>query len=217
VSESPEMVTCEVTGDAVPADETVTLHGKRVGARGKQILIERLETGQKIDDRPEAPSFGQRFGASFLDGIIVALFSGALGLAGGLLLAQSQSSLDAVRFGAIFQLIGVAIGVAYFTFQHAANGQTVGKRVAKTRAVMLDGSPMWMGSAFVRALAFTGVQALMPLLLLIGGVGIAAAAGIVNIVVVVYLLANAITVLASSDKRALHDMIAGTRVIRTDG
>ncbi len=216
MSDTPELITCQVTGEPVPADETVVLHGKQVGARGKQILLERLETGQKIDDHPEAPSFSQRFGGSILDGIIVGLLGAAVSLTGGLVVASNPNNIGALRIVAAASLIGVAIAVAYYTWQHAHSGKTVGKRAAKTLAYNTDGTPISTPTAFVRALVFTGVQGISPLILLIGGVAAAPASGVANGIVGLFVLANCITVLVSRDKRALHDMIAGTRVVRTD-
>jgi len=74
----------------------------------------------------------------------------------------------------------------YFVFMHWARGQTLGKMAFRIRVVALDGGPLSFGQAALRHLGswFSAV---------ILGIG--------------YLIAG-----IRADKRALHDLIAGTRV-----
>jgi uncharacterized RDD family membrane protein YckC len=74
----------------------------------------------------------------------------------------------------------------YFVFLHWAQGQTLGKMAFRVRVVSRDGGPLSFGQAVLRHLACWVSAAIL-------GIG--------------YLLAA-----FRGDKRALHDLIAGTRV-----
>lgn len=80
------------------------------------------------------------------------------------------------------------IPVAYFVLTHGTEGQTLGKRLMGARVVGADGEPI----GYVRALGRTAATCVSALLL---GVGFLAVA-------------------VRRDKRGLHDLIAGTRVVR---
>ena len=77
---------------------------------------------------------------------------------------------------------------AYVVLLHGTTGQTLGKMLAGARVVGLSGAPI----GYPRALARYAAWFLSALPLLVG-----------------FLVAA-----ARSDKRALHDVVAGTRVIR---
>jgi uncharacterized RDD family membrane protein YckC len=85
----------------------------------------------------------------------------------------------------LFTLIFTA---AYTTVLHTVAGQTIGKSLVGIRVVAADGAPLTAGPAFLRYLAY--FISLIPL-----GFG--------------YLVAG-----LRRDKRALHDLIAGSRVER---
>jgi len=74
----------------------------------------------------------------------------------------------------------------YFVFLHWARGQTLGKMAFRVRVVMLNGAPLPFGLSVLRHLGSWLSAAIL-------GIG--------------YLLAA-----FRADKRALHDLIAGTRV-----
>jgi len=52
LSAPPGMGRCEVTGQVVPEDELVLIHGQRVCAEGKAILLERLKAGEAMPGEP---------------------------------------------------------------------------------------------------------------------------------------------------------------------
>jgi uncharacterized RDD family membrane protein YckC len=86
--------------------------------------------------------------------------------------------------------LGYLVGFAYKTIFISQGGQTPGKMAAGIKVVTAQGEPVGIGRALVRALA----EWLSAMVLLLG-----------------YVIAG------FSDKRALHDYIAGTRVIYVDG
>jgi len=82
----------------------------------------------------------------------------------------------------------VAFVVLYTVMLHSLEGQTIGKLLVGIRVVGLDGDPPPVGASVLRFCAYAA--SLMPL-----GLG--------------FVMAG-----LRSDKRALHDLLAGTRVER---
>ena len=209
--DATDMVTCEVTQERVPFDETVVIQGVRVSARGKQLLLDQLSTGHAIGDALEAPGNWRRWGCAILDGLVLGIPLGILG-------AVLESSLmkgtpaDATVQGAI-ELMTVFVGLAYFTLMHASSGQTLGKMAGKFKVVKMDGSPINFTTAFIRAFAFNGLQVFPALVIMLGGFQAETIYNVLLGVVAIYGLANAITVLTNEDRRAIHDFIAGTRTV----
>ena len=78
--------------------------------------------------------------------------------------------------------------VLYTIALHALEGQTIGKLLVGVRVVSLDGEPPALGASVLRFVAYAA--SLLPL-----GLGLVMAG-------------------LRSDKRALHDLLAGTRVER---
>ena len=79
-------------------------------------------------------------------------------------------------------------GALYYVLLHWIFGQTIGKMLFEIKVVTLDGGPLSLGTSLLRWIGY--LFSLLPLLL-------------------GYVMAG-----ARSDKRALHDLIARTRVIR---
>lgn len=90
--------------------------------------------------------------------------------------------------GAIQTVGGLVLGAVYYTVLTAKTGQTWGKKVFDLKVVRADGSPVTGLDAFLRWCAYLASY----LTLCVG-----------------FLMAG-----WTADKRALHDYIAGTRVIR---
>ena len=112
-----------------------------------------------------------------------------------IMLAQVVLQLVAtVRFGrggapGAVGFFTFVFAVAYPMVLHALTGQTLGKLLTGVRIVALDGEPLPLGASLLRAVAFWAV---LPLTLGIGHI----VAGL------------------RKDKRAFHDLIAGSRAER---
>ena len=87
---------------------------------------------------PSGPraSFWRRFGAYFLDSILIGIVVGIL-----------SAALKTTGY-----FVGIAIGLAYFVyFEGSPSGQTIGKRVLDIRVIdYATGGPLGYGKAFLR-------------------------------------------------------------------
>jgi uncharacterized RDD family membrane protein YckC len=117
--------------------------------------------------------------------IVIALWAIGTQLAVSLARRTPRLDLVAQALGRSWQLV---VPAAYFVLGHGTAGQTLGKRLLGVRVIDEGGEPIGYLRALGRCLA-TAVAAL-PL-----GLGLAAA-------------------WLRRDRRGLHDLLAGTRVIR---
>lgn len=137
-------------------------------------------------DGPRPGGFWIRAAAATIDLVLFALVERSFVVVARLIHGVGAGDAWAVGFTVlVFTLVFAA---AYTATLHAFGGQTVGKLLVGVRVVALDGEPPALGQAFLRWLAY-GVS-LVPF-----GLG--------------YLMAG-----LRQDRRALHDLIAGTRVER---
>ena len=209
----PGMAQCSVTGKWVPEDEIVTLHGQRVCAEGKAVLLERLRSGESMPGELEKPGVLRRLGSLILDGIIIGIpmmvasfiFIGATG-------AATAPGPDTFIPSAILTTLSAVIYIVYFGAQHAASGQTLGKKAGKIRVVRNDnGGPIDNATSYLRALAHFGPNLVSGLSYFTGSDLVI---GFVGIVFFIYVLADILFALFDrARQRSLHDRIAGTRVI----
>jgi uncharacterized RDD family membrane protein YckC len=100
--------------------------------------------------------------------------------------ALDRWDLPARAFASAWTLV---VPAAYYVVLHGSGGRTLGKALAGVRVVTATGEPLGYGRALARQLAWL----LSPLTL---GVG--------------FLVA-----VTRADRRALHDLVAGTRVVRS--
>lgn len=136
------------------------------------------------DVRPAG--FWIRVVAFVIDGVVLLLVDFSLGLiARRVWGAGAEESAGLQSMVVLFTLLFAAL---YVTLLHAGTGQTIGKTVVGAHVVLLDGEAVPVGASLLR---FFGYFASFATL----GFG--------------YLMAG-----LRHDKRALHDLIAGTRVER---
>lgn len=243
MSNESDLVQCEVTGNWIPADEVITFQGKRVGAEGKAILLERLRSGADGPGSLVAPSVFARFGGMFVDGIIGSIAGAVIALPIGFMILSATAKEGLEAFGpqspaadflqSFFQLFASIVLIGYFAYFHSRSGQTPGKKMAHTKVVTIDGAPVAVQQAFWRGVYFYGPNFLTSLfgvifaILQLGGssdpgepispavAGFAMLLIAVSAVSGIYALANILFALFDrSRQRAIHDRLAGTRVIR---
>lgn len=143
-------------------------------------------------DEPEvvdlAPAGLRRRGIALAIDLVIAAILWTIGTQLAVSFAKLAPRLDLVAqaLGRSWQLV---VPAAYFVLGHGTAGQTLGKRLLGVRVVDESGEPIGYLRALGRGLAT--IVAAIPL-----GLGLAAA-------------------WLRRDRRGLHDLLAGTRVIRT--
>lgn len=135
---------------------------------------------------PAPAGFWVRFAAVLVDLLVFILVEILLTFTAGVIWGPHIA--DVPLFAVTVSVFMFAYGTAYYVILHAVCGQTVGKMLMRAQVVELDGRPLRFESAVLRSFGYA-ISALTF------GIG--------------FLLAG-----LRRDKRALHDLIAGTRVIR---
>ncbi len=130
--------------------------------------------------------FWLRAVALAIDLIVFALVQMSFGVVATLVFGAGVKALPAFESSAAF--FTVVFAAAYTTVLHAVAGQTLGKLAVGARVVDVAGEPLRLGTSFLRYLGYWASTATL-------GFG--------------YLMAA-----LRRDKRALHDLIVGTRVER---
>ena len=146
----------------------------------------------------------RRFGCIFLDGLII-------GVPFAIAAQVVTIGMTSPQLGGAVSLLAVIAQIVYFGQMHGNGGKTVGKKAGKLLVVNLDGSKITMQTAYIRAAAYAGPSRPTSLALMAHSLPLI---GIATMVAGVYKLAD--TLFAPFDtkqQRALHDRIAGTRVI----
>lgn len=150
------------------------------------------------DTNIELASLGERFHGAFIDGLISIAFAllcnYALSASGVFDSLPPNIDLEFVST-LILTLVGFAFDIGINWKFLYTSGQTIGKKVAKTRVVTLDGRlPSMFDLVLKRYAVFT-------LIVLIPVVGTPLT--LINILFIF-----------GRERRCLHDLIAGTRVIK---
>jgi uncharacterized RDD family membrane protein YckC len=135
-----------------------------------------------------APAGFWRRGAALLVDYGIVLIARALLVASARAMLGSGADSSRVLVVATWAFPAL-FGLAYAALSHWLWGQTLGKMALSARVVMRDGGPLPLGVAVGRQCGFV-----LSILLL--GLGLVLAA-------------------VRADRRALHDLLAGTRVVRT--
>ena len=148
--------------------------------------------GFRATSQEERAGFGIRLGAYLLDGLILTVIMVVLMLPAGfaiqLVARKAPELMIPLSIGSYLLIMAVSIG--YLLVPWAKSGATPGKKMLRLRIVRDDGQPqLGYGKAFLRILGYM----LSGLILDIG-----------------FLM-----ILFNAEKKGLHDMIAGTHVIRT--
>jgi uncharacterized RDD family membrane protein YckC len=180
--------TCSVCRKVFPADDVIELQGTTVCAQCKPIVVQQIEAGVRVAGTMTYAGFWIRVGAKLLDQIFLTIVNFVLqGIVTvlGLMLGETAGILLSV----FVSFAMIAIQVAYTTYFLGRFGATLGKMVCGLRVVTAEGEPITYLRAFGRHFA----DMLSGLTLGIGYIMVA----------------------FDDQKRALHDYICNTRVIRT--
>ena len=189
---------CCECGRTFTEDDMILLEGSWVCAECKPIVLQKLREGMALPGTLSYAGFWIRFAAKFLDGIIVLVVNSVAGgiiggVVGGLLAASSGSGsepqmLSLIVIPILNVFVQLVVGACYSTFFVGRFGATPGKMACGLRIIMPDGGRV----SYTRALGRHFAEMLSGLILMIG-----------------YIMAA-----FDSEKRALHDHICNTRVVR---
>ncbi len=136
---------------------------------------------------------GSRLMATLVDSILY----GAPLIPGLILTGAAQGDAEAGAFGSLVFLGGMLVTLAICVYQWvklSTTGQTLGKRWMGVRVVRVDGQPIGFASAVALRLWLPGLIQAVPF---IGSIF-----GLVNVLFIF-----------GQERRCLHDLMAGTRVI----
>jgi len=135
---------------------------------------------------PRPAGFWIRALAALIDFAIFALVQFSFGYIGAS--AWGPDIEKSAAFKPMVTLFTVVFAGAYTTLLHALGGQTIGKMIVGVKVVAAAGEPPPLGTALLRYLAYFASAGIFTLGFVMAGL--------------------------RHDKRALHDLIAGTRVER---
>jgi len=186
----PEPITvkyCSECGQPWPPDDLARFGGRLICANCKINYAQKLREGVASAATFTYAGFWIRFAAVLLDGIILFV----AGVVVQLLFAPMTRSgrLDLMLMALGFEyLIQMAIGATYEGLFISRMGATPGKMALDLKVVRPDGGPISLGRAVGRYFA----KIVSGIILMIG-----------------YIMAG-----FDSEKRALHDMMCDTRVIK---
>ena len=176
---------CSVCGKAFPHDELVDINGNNSCAECKPIALRRFQENSAVSGDFHYAGFWVRAGATILDGIILSPIN--LLLMYWLTSSAIASPETAGSNQSIAQLIQFIVGFLYITLMIWKYGGTLGVHASGLRIINADGSKISYAKSVGRYFAYL-------LSCFTFGIGF-------------------IMVAFDKEKRALHDMICGTRVI----
>jgi uncharacterized RDD family membrane protein YckC len=186
-----ETDTCTQCRKIFPKDELLGFENDRVCAQCKPLYLQSLKEGVRSSAVLVYAGFWVRFGAKFVDGLILGVPTLALFffLAMPAVVAAAQRGQRGNPAATcLLQLAFYCLSAAYQTWFVGRFGATPGKMAMKLKIVRSDGGRVTYGRAFGRFFA----EILSTIILDIG-----------------YIMAA-----FDDEKRALHDRICDTRVIR---
>jgi uncharacterized RDD family membrane protein YckC len=182
---------CTECGRRYPADDLARFGASAVCADCKPTFVQRLKEGGLTAGAIVYAGFWRRAAALMLDGIILMIAIVPFAVVFGMLAGpgmRGQNPGAALGLLGLLYLIILALSVGYHTYFVSRKGATPGKMVMGMKVITVTGEPVSVGRAVGRVFA----HALSGMILYIGYIMVA----------------------FDVEKRALHDHICGTRVIR---
>ncbi len=173
---------CAECGRSFSVDEMVSYDGRYICPTCKPIFFQKVKEGAVVPGNFNYAGFWVRFGAYFIDSILLQIFGALIGFIVGFIASGSQAA-PGIAMG-----LAILLGLSYEIYFIGKYGATPGKMALKLRVIRADGSPVGFGLAAGRYFS----KILSAMILLIG-----------------FIMAG-----FDEQKRALHDRICETRVIR---
>lgn len=183
---------CTQCQNMFPEDELAAYGSNLICAGCKPSFLQRVREGVSTGSRVYA-GFWIRFAAKFVDGIIITIFNWIIGLGVGFLLMSSVSN-NPEDMGAMFlpmaimYILQFAVNTFYYVWFVGKYAATPGKMVCGLKIITAEDEKVSYWRAFGRMLS----EFVSSIILCIG-----------------YIMAA-----FDSEKRALHDRMCSTRVIK---
>jgi uncharacterized RDD family membrane protein YckC len=158
---------------------------------------------------------GRRFIAGFVDGLVLM----PIGLIDSWVLDPSHQPI----LMAVWLLISNSAAWVYSVLMHGHYGQTIGKMVCHVEVLDISEQRMTMRQAFLRdsVIIVISVASLMVSLYLVlagsesNSIRFAILQLVIESAALIWFMAEMVTLLTNEKRRALHDFIAGTVVVRS--
>jgi uncharacterized RDD family membrane protein YckC len=163
-------------------DELIQFGDALVCGKCKPLFVQKLKEGVTVAGEMVYAGFWIRFGAKFIDGIILGTAGFVLGFLGGIILRH------AVAVAVLENVLSFALSVAYATYFVGRYSATPGKMACGLKVVRPDGEKI----SYARACGRFFAEFVSSITLTIG-----------------YIMAA-----FDEEKRALHDRICDTRVVK---
>ncbi|HSR24678.1 MAG TPA: RDD family protein [Candidatus Eisenbacteria bacterium] len=146
--------------------------------------------GYSTQAAAELAGFWRRFGAYLIDAVILAAASGIVeGIVGAIAGGLTDTTSTTVRSG----LIGLVLELVYFGYLWSRYGQSIGYMALGIRLIRVDGAPISVGLAALRALL----------------VYLSFAICLIPAVISAFMIG------LGRHKQAIHDVMVGTLVARS--
>ena len=186
---------CSQCGRSAPHDQVLTFEGQVVCAACKPLFVQKLKEGASLPTNLAYAGFWIRFLAKAIDGIIMGIVQWIIMIPLGMVMMTGSDFTSGQGPSAGFylmlglqQLVGILIPAVYNTILIGRYGATLGKMACQLRVVLPDGGKV----NYMRALGRNFSEWISAIILMIG-----------------YIMAA-----FDDEKRALHDRICSTRVVR---
>ncbi len=191
---------CAVSGKRFPRRDMVNYEGKWISAEHRDAYFQRMREGIAQPGQSTVPGafgyggFWRRFVARLVDGLCQAVIILPVALVGGFMIGVSGAAGNGSAAGmmmvqALIQLFAVGFGIAFDVFFIRKYDATPGKMAMGMKLLRADGGKLSIGRIIGRHFAH-----------IISGLPLA----------IGYIMAG-----FDDEKRALHDRICDTRVIKT--
>jgi uncharacterized RDD family membrane protein YckC len=181
------LAVCVECGRAFPPEDMLQYGSVRVCAACKPIFFQKLKQGADVTHTFVYGGFWLRVVAKLIDGVILWIVNMGTNVLGGMLTqGANNEAMSGVFF--IFYFMNIAVGAAYEAWFLGKFGATPGKMALGLRVIRPDGEKI----TYLRALGRHFAEMISGLILGIG-----------------YIMAA-----FDEEKRALHDRICDTRVIK---
>lgn len=179
---------CAECGKTFAPDELIPLAGRNVCAGCKPFALQKLKEGITIPGQIEYAGFWIRVGAKLIDGIILGVINMIVTFGVGAVGSQLSGNASHAILLLLQVLIQFGFGASYTAWFLSRQGATPGKLALGLRVIRPDSGPI----SFWRGVGRYFAEMLSSFILLIGYIMVA----------------------FDDEKRALHDRICDTRVIR---